>query len=263
MKENAPKGESAQARRIAARLIVLIWVLGIGVVQAPAAITIVEPGWGPFSFNAGVQPKTLPKHQMAPVSVGFSGRLSSSKEPPPQLTEMVIDLDRNAAINTIGLPTCARNRLRTLSIKSARRLCREAIIGQGEAKVAVAGQPQDMPLTLFHGSTRGGATTVLIHGVVPAAVHTPMTAVVRLEKVVEGRFGLRAVARIPILPSGSSLLDFSFVVDGQFIHNGTKQSFAMARCVDGRLSLNLKSFTLDGGERLEGSRIVRPCTAAG
>jgi hypothetical protein len=224
--------------------------------------TIVQVGWGPLKFNAGVAPKVLPKHRLAPVSVNFSGELESLLEPAPALTEMTVDIDRNGAIDAVGLRSCPRRQLRTLATENARRQCRNSIVGVGVAHIEAPSLPQiEIPLTLFNAGVEDGVTTVLIHGVVPVPTPSPTIATLKIHKIHEGRFGLRAVATIPPIANGEgALVDFSFKIERRFVHDGEKRSFATARCPDGRLESRVASFSFGSEERLDQAGAVRACT---
>ncbi len=244
---------------------ILIATLGVGVAQVSAAGTIVEAGWGPLSFNVGVQPRALPKQTMAPVALGFSGRVSTNGKPAPALTQMTVDFDRNGAIDASGLPRCARSRLQILSTENARRVCRKSIVGAGVAHVDIStSQRKAITLTLFNGGVRGGVTTIFVHGVVPTPTPTPAIATAKIRRVSQGRFGLRSITTIPLISGeNGSLHDFSVTIERRFMRGGAERSFAMARCIDGHLDARLTGFSFSTGEHLQGDSFVRPCASNG
>jgi hypothetical protein len=73
----------------------------------------------------------------------------------------------------------------------------------------------------------------------------PSTIVTRveIERIHEGRYGLHAVAKIPVIAGGSgSLLDFSLKVKRLFNYKGTQESYVTARCPDNHLDAEIGTF---------------------
>jgi hypothetical protein len=238
--------------------------LAAAALAAAAKPTVVQMGWGPFSFNAGLSPRTLPRHHMAPIDVGFSGRLLSPDSNPPPLQEMAVQFDRHGAIDPSGLAACGRKQIEALNRAAARRACRKSIVGSGVAHVHLPTSPDaaiPVPLSVFNGGIRDGTTTVLIHGVVPTPVPTPAIATVKIEKHRSGRYGLRSLSTIPSIAGGAgSVLDFTIEIERRFMHEGEERSFAIARCGDSHLDLELIDFTFATGERFDGAVMKRSCT---
>jgi hypothetical protein len=236
--------------------------LGIGS-QTGLAGTTVETGWGPLSFNAGVQPRTLPRHQVSAVAVGVSGRISANTQEVPGLKEVTMAFDRNGVIDATGLPVCTRSQLQALTTANARRICHKSIVGTGLAHIAFSSSSSEIPiqLTLFNGGAKAGTVTMFIHAAVPMSPQTATIATTKIKKVDQGRFGLRSVTRIPPIANGSgSLRDFSFIVERHFSQGGREVSFASARCIDSHLSGKLVNFVFSTGEHFQGERFVRACT---
>jgi hypothetical protein len=180
------------------------------------------------------------------------------------LREVKIDLDKNGALDVTGLRACGRRQIKNLGPKSARRACRKSIVGAGIAHVAIGSTEQNppavpVPLTLFNGGVRGDTTTLLIYASVPGPSPTPIVATVKVRKTHKDRYGLRAVAAIPVIAAGSgSVLDFKLAIKRLFTYEGEQQSYAMARCFDGHLNARVTS-VFSNGMALTGA-LIRPCT---
>lgn len=201
---------------------------------------------------------------MAPITLAIEGKISNSDgNPPPALREVTLNFDKNGAVDATGLPVCTRSQLEMLGVKSARRTCRKSIVGSGIAHVAIASSERGslpLPLTFFNGGVRGDTTILLIHSSVPAPSPQPIVAAMKLRRVNEGRYGLRAVVPIPPIAGGSgSVLDFSVKIKRLFTYEGARQSYAMARCPDGHLNARLATAFKDG--TVMNGTLVRSCAS--
>jgi hypothetical protein len=80
-----------------------------------------------------------------------------------------------------------------------------------------------------------------------------------VRKTDKGRYGLTAVAAIPVIAKGNgSVLDFKLTIKRLFTYEGERRSYAMARCFDGHLSAGVTGVFADG-MTLTGT-LLRPCT---
>lgn len=184
------------------------------------------------NFGAKVVPRKLPTRALAPVAVELWGKVATADgSHPPALREATVNFDRNLVIDAKGLPVCRARELGTIE-----RSCRGSLIGGGEAVFGLA-FPETTPirdpskLTVYNGGVKGGVT--LLHVVAPIDIPTPRMIVTRveIERIDEGPYGLRAVAKIPVLAGGNgSLLDFRLRIKRLFNHGDSQKSYAMARC---------------------------------
>ncbi len=218
-----------------------------------------------FEPSGDFTPRALPRHNPAPIGLELEGKISTSDgRKPAALREVKVDLDKNGELNATGLPACGRRQIKDLGLKGARRACRKSIVGAGVAHVAIGSSEQEppaapVPLTLFNGGVRGGTTTLLIHASVPGPSPTPMVATVKVRKTHKDRYGLQAVAAIPVIADGNgSVLDFRLAIKRVFTYEGEQQSYAMARCFDGHLNASVTS-VFANGMALTGT-LIRPCT---
>jgi hypothetical protein len=201
---------------------------------------------------------------MDPITVKLQGRFfTGNGSQPPALREATVDFDRSGAVDATGLPVCQRSRLETRGMRAAQRACRSSIVGNGQARVAINSDVLSIPLALFNGGTRGGTTTLFIYGSGPMSISpSPVIAAVKLRKIPQGQYGLRAITKIPKIANGSgSLLGFNLKISRLFNYNGAKQSYAKARCSRGQLSASIGT-SFSNGEALSGA-VVQPCTPLG
>jgi hypothetical protein len=206
-------------------------------------LTPLDPGCSDqveFQPGGAVIPKKLPAHEFAPVGLEIHGTIAmEGGGHPVALHEVVIDVDKDVAVDANGLPACRRQLLEGRGMSAARHLCRAAIVGSGVAHVGLASSETTLkaPLTLFNGDTSGGETRLLVH----TAIGTPNpVAVVSSVKVQRMDTGLHTVWRIPrILDGDGSLLDFKLKVERRFIREGIEHSYLSAKCPDGVFRVNL------------------------
>ena len=181
---------------------------------------------------------------------------------------MTIDFDKHGTIDAKGLPVCHASALQARDTAAAKRACPRAIVGTGRTTVRVAfgGEqaPFDAsgPLVLFNGGVRGRVTTMYIHAYVSVPVPTALVTVVKIKKIHRGRYGTRAVAKIPTIANGAgSLVDFNLKVHRSFRYRGRRHSYLLARCANGHFFAHATTAFADG-TRATGT-IVRACAARG
>jgi hypothetical protein len=253
------------ALALAAVLAAALLGAGLAVAEKP---TVVRAGNLVLALNGGVSPRALPKHRMAPIALRISGRIGSADgSQPPAAKFVVADFDRNGRVNARGLPVCRPGLLQARSTADVKAACPKAIVGSGRTTVRVAFPEQQPfyasgPLVLFNGGVRGRVTTMYIHAYVnvpaPTAIVTPVT----IKRVRKGRFGTRAVARIPKIAGGSgSLTRFEMKIQRRFRFHGKRQSYLLARCADGRFLAHGDVAFVDGSGL--GGTVVRSCRSRG
>ncbi|HZO07083.1 MAG TPA: hypothetical protein VFB52_11910, partial [Solirubrobacterales bacterium] len=95
-----------------------------------------------MSFSGGFTPHGLPRERPVPVTISVSGRVSTvDGTHPPPLRRIVLELNRNGHISSVGLPVCRAALLQSTTSKEARTRCPGAAVGQGNfaADLAEAG----------------------------------------------------------------------------------------------------------------------------
>lgn len=249
---------------IVASLLVLAALAG-GTAALAAKPTVVRAGTLVLKINGGVAPKRLPKGKMAPIALRISGNISTvDGSQPPAARTVIADFDRHGRVNAKGLATCRAGQLQARPTSAAKAACRKAIVGSGKTTVRVA-FPESAPfhstgpLVLFNGGVKRGVTTMFIHAFVNVPVPTAIVTRVKIKRIRKGRFGTRAIARIPVIAGGSgSVTRFNMKIERTFRHRGKRQSYLLARCASGRFfAKGLVRFT--GGPALTGT-VVRPCS---
>jgi hypothetical protein len=252
-------------RRLAILLTLALVATALGVgVSTAAKPTVVRAGGLVLRLNGGVTPKRLPARRMAPIALNVSAGIASiDGSHPPAARTVTIDFDKNGTINARGLAACRSGQLQARTTAAARAACRNAIVGSGRTKVEVEFAEQapfttSGPLVLFNGGVRGGKTTMFIHAYVNVPAPTAIVTTVVVKRRRSGRFGTRAVARIPSIAGGSgSVTSFSLNIERRFNHRGQRRSYLSARCATGRFFAR-GDIAFRGGPRIKGT-VVRPC----
>jgi hypothetical protein len=230
--------------------------------------TVVKAGNLVLTLNGGFSPTGLPKNKLAPITLNIEGKIATADGThAPALKEVVVETDKNGALNPKGLPVCTSGKLQAQDTQHAEAICKEAIIGTGITNVEVA-FPEQKPfiakskLLAFNGGTSGGKTTIYIHAYLSSPVSAAVVTTVKISKVHNGRFGLKSVATIPKIAGGSgSVKEFRLTFHRDFTYKGKKQSYFLAKCPDGHLNAHATSVFSDGS-RLVGD-FVRSCTPKG
>jgi hypothetical protein len=227
-------------------------------------------------FGVWVVPKKLPRNEMAPVAIKLGGKVSTSDGTHlSALREATIDFDRNVVISAKGLPVCdSRPHFDVLSLgEPIQEACGNSIVGGGKADFELA-FPEAPPilssskLTAYNAGVKGGTMTLYVVASIPIPAPRTIAIQVEIERIHEGRYGLHAVAKIPVIAGGSgSLLDFRLTIKRLFNYKGSPKSYAMARCpnrqLDAKISALFKNEVHEPGAAattvIKGA-VVAPCT---
>jgi hypothetical protein len=222
--------------------------------------TIVKVGNLVLELNGGFTPTALPKNKFAPISLNFSGNISTADGThPPALKEVIGETDKNGMINAKGVPVCTSGKLQAQDTTHAEKICKAAIVGKGITDVEVE-FPEQKPfvahskLLAFNGGVKGGKTTLFIHAYLSSPVSAAVVTTVVVSKIHHGRFGTKFIATIPKIAGGSgSVKDFSLTIN--------RKGYLLAKCPDGHLNAHATSVFSDGS-KLTGD-FVRACTPKG
>jgi hypothetical protein len=249
-------------RRRALALIVLALTLAL-----VTTATALQLRAGDILINAdgGFAPKSLPRHEDAPITLHGGGKISTvSGELPPILETINIEFDRHGHVETTGLPVCTQAKLVATTVAAARRACGGAIVGRGFGHAIVkfpeqAPIPVSSPITLFNGPRIGGNPTVLAHAHLDYPGPATFIVPIEIERIHKGIYGYRTKARIPEIAGGAGHpISGHLTVGRKWSYKGRQHSYVNARCETGRLQAR-GEFTFDDGTYLSGT-FLRPCT---
>ena len=85
-----------------------------------------------FKAGGGFKPKKLSKKKQTPIALIAEGKIKTTDgSHPPALNKVILETDKNGAINVKHYPTCKSRKLQSRDTKAAEKACKKAIIGQG------------------------------------------------------------------------------------------------------------------------------------
>jgi len=238
-------------------LAALISVSLAGIATGAGSPVTVEAGNLRVTFDGDFSPQKLPKKKFAPISLTASGKIETKDGThPPALKEVVLETDKNGAINVKGIKPCKSGQLQSRDTAAAKKACPKSIIGKGKTTVEVQ-FPEQKPidvsseLLVFSGGTSGGKTTLYIHAYFSAPVTGAIVTTVKIKKIKNGRYGLKSVATIPKIAGGSgSVKTFSLKIN--------RKGVLSAKCPDGKLQVHGTAVFADGTKAA--ATIPRTCT---
>jgi hypothetical protein len=235
----------------------LVAVSVAGIATGADKPVTVEAGNLRVTFNGGFSPKKLPKKKFAPITLKASGKIETKDGThPPALKSVVLESDKNGAINVKGIPVCKGGKLQSRDTKAAEKACPKSIIGSGTTDIEIQFPeqkpiPVESKLVVFNGGFSGGTTTLYIHAFITVPTPAAVVTTVKIKKIHNGRYGLKSVATIPKIAGGSgSVTDFSLKI--------TKKGVLTAKCPDGKLQVHGDALFADGTKA--SATILRTCT---
>lgn len=197
--------------------------------------------------DGGFSPTTLPKHKFAPIKLHGYGKISTDDGSiPPALDQLIIWFDKHGAVETRGLAVCTKAKLVATTTAQARRNCPDSIVGEGFGKAIVYFAeskpiPASSPITIFNGPPKHGNPTVLAHAYLSVPAPTTYIVPVEIQKVHDGRYGFKTVAKIPKIAGGSGVPIYGRLKIGREWKVGGKTlSYANASCPDGHLQAKVQ-----------------------
>ena len=188
------------------------------------------------TFEGGISPHALPRTEAAPVAVkvdsGFAA--ADGSDPPPQLRQIAIGINRQGKIYDRGLPTCRVRTIQPSTIAAAKRICGGAIVGSGHVQVRVdlPNQPPFTfkgPMLVFHAKRSGGRRRLLaqVYG------RKPPSAFVLTFKIsrTKGTFGNLIKTSLPkAAREWAYVTHFDMKLRRIYTYEGRKHSFISAAC---------------------------------
>jgi hypothetical protein len=219
-----------RASLIAVALLVALGVAGVAQAEVDQEGNIV------VAFDGGITPRSLPRDGVAPVTVSVDSTFRSvdGSDPPPQLRTIAIAINRAGKIFDRGLPTCRVRRIQPTTISAARRICGNAIVGNGNVQVRVHFDNQPPftfkgPLLVFNAKRSGGNRRLLaqVYG------RRPPSAFVLNFKIVQksGEFGTVIKTSLPkTARDWAYVTHFDMRLRRTYMYNGERRSFISAGC---------------------------------
>jgi hypothetical protein len=118
--------------KVARAIATVAMLIALGATVAVAEAEVTASGNLIVTFNGGITPATLPRQELAPVtvSIGAAVRIISGEDP-PSVRQITLALNRNGRLDSRGLPTCRVGQIETATGAQALRACGDALVGRG------------------------------------------------------------------------------------------------------------------------------------
>lgn len=220
-------------RRAGAIVAALALALGAA---AAARGEVGQTGNAIVNLGGGISPRALPRGAPAPVAVTIDTdvKAANGADPPPQLRQIAIAINRNGKIYDRGLPTCRVRRIQPSTIAAARRICGGAIVGSGHVRVRVnlANQPPFTfkgPLLVFNAKRSGGHRRLLaqVYGTKPPSAFVLTFKVLKRQ----GTFGTLIRTTLPeAAREWAYVTHFDMRLRRIYTYHGQQHSFISAAC---------------------------------
>jgi hypothetical protein len=188
------------------------------------------------SFDGGISPRALPRTSTAPVavSVDTTFQTTDGSDPPPQLREIAIAINRKGRMFDRGLPTCRVHQIQPSTSSAARRVCGAAIVGKGHVRVRVDIDNQ-APFTfrgamlVFNAKPVGGKRRLLaqVYGKQPPSAFVLTFKIVRQK----GTFGTVIRTTLPkAARKWAYVTHFDMRLRRIYTYRGKRRSYVSASC---------------------------------
>lgn len=263
------------------------WAAALGAFSVACCVALIGPASDPaqaervlragmvISFDGDISPNVLPRNRARPVRAHLTGRVRAIDGGPlPQLRRLQIEINRNAVVDTRGLPVCRASQVQDALPAEALRNCRGSLIGGGSFGVQLA--LPDQGVTYAKGrayafnSRVGGRRAILMHIVTVDPLIVAITLPLTMHRQKRGDYGLRLVS-----PPLTNLInhhiyttDFSFSLGRTYQTEAGRQSYLSAACraprgFDGGIfDLARATYEFSDGRRVRQS-LLRNCRVAG
>jgi hypothetical protein len=224
------------------------------------------------AFGGKVRPQKLPRTEKAPISVSLSGDIKTTDEStPPQLRKIVLQINRQGAIDTRGLPSCRIDQIQPATSEEALSNCAPSLVGEGRFRAAVA-LPDQSPfpsngkVLAFNGKI-DGKLAVLAHIYGREPLPTSYVLPFVLKRRARGPYAATFTAELPrIAAEWGYVSGISLTLRRRFHAAGRTRSYLSAGCpapkgfASGHFSFARASFAFEDGRTLS-SILTRRCRA--
>lgn len=218
------------------RLAVLVAALALGAAALARAESNVQDGVR-GSFQARLQPSSLPRDRAAPIAVRVAGEFRAAAgglDKLKQLRRIDVALNREGRIFDRGLPVCRIKQIQPHSADAARRICGDALVGRGHVHVQVRIPDQTpyvlrAPLLAFNGPKRHGHRLILAQAYL---ISPPASFVIVFEiRHKPGVFGTVLATKLPkVARKWAWLTHFDLSLHRTFTYRGRRRSYVSAAC---------------------------------
>ena len=190
----------------------MLVLVAAGIAQSAQGLTIPFPNLE-MSVKVRVSPRALPRSTQEPVSFQLSAGITTRDgDFPPDLKELEIDFDRDAAIEVGGVPRCGLGgRAIRRTLDELRQSCGAAVVGGGALEATFA-FPENTPIStaadmvVLNGGVQSGLVTLIAMARFDQPISTQVVVPIEIKRP-SGPSGLRVNMVIPPLANGYGHLE--------------------------------------------------------
>jgi hypothetical protein len=249
------RARAAGALCVIGSLILFAAVAGGQTVRAGNLIVTVEGGFTPHR---------LPMREPASITLSARSTIRTADGTHlPALDYLKLEFDRHTGVNIKGLPFCTIGRLRNTITKQAKKSCRKAIIGSGQAGAEIAFPEQEpffarAPMVIVNGPPKHGHPVFIFH--VHAHVPAPTTFITTAEiGRAKGLYGTSVYIKVPTIVHGQGSLSFAELsIHKKWRQGKRRQTLLYGTCPSGHFYVR-GALTFKGGFKMAG-KVVRSCS---
>jgi hypothetical protein len=187
------------------------------------------------NFKGGIEPLTLPRQRLAPITVTIATAVRTlSGERPPALRKIRVELSNGGKLDSRGLPVCHYRQLRAASPRKALNVCGGALVGEGSyhAQTAFPEQatfPAKGHILAFNALYRGHAA-ILAHVFDNEPVPISRVIVFRVRRT-SGTYGTVITGRLPVRVDHYGYVKSLILrLHRHFTYRGQPHSYLSAAC---------------------------------
>jgi hypothetical protein len=224
----------------------------------------IEIGKEFVSVTATMQPRELPKHGNAPITLSTITRVGTRDgSTPPTLKTIEFLIDKHGSVDTRGLPVCTMAKLADTTPAQARQRCAGALVGKGvgRALVTMPGQQPfriSSPLSFFNGPPSGGRPTLIAHAYEKVPTPQALLVPIVVERVSKGRYGFRVEVDMPEVAGGfGAPILAEATIGATRKRHGKEVGYINAHCAGGRLQVDGR-VTFTNGDNFPAT-LTSPC----
>jgi hypothetical protein len=255
--------ERGSVRRV--RVAVVLGALAlIALLGSSASGQTVRAGNLIVTVEGGFTPHKLPKSDPASITLSARSTIRTADGTHlPALDFLKLEFDKHTGVNTKGLAVCTTQKLENTLTSQAKQLCRDAIIGSGQAGAEIAFPEQEpffakAPMVIFNAPPRNGHPVFIFH--VYAHVPAPTTFITTAEiGKASGLYGTSVYIKIPTIVAGQGSLSFAELsIHKKWTDKGKEQTLLYGTCPSGHFFVR-GALTFTGGFKMAG-KVVRSCS---
>jgi hypothetical protein len=216
------------------------------------------------TVEGGFTPHKLPTRDPAAITLSARSTIRTADGSHlPALQELSLKFDKHTGVYTKGLPVCKRHQLESRTTKAAKEVCKDALIGTGQAgaEIEFPDQPPffaKAPMLIFNAPPSHGHPVFIFHVYAHVPAPTTFITTAQITKA-HGLYGTDVLIKIPSIVAGQGSLSFAELsIHKTWTYKGQKRTLLFGSCPTGHFFVR-GDLLFDNDFRMAG-KVVRSCT---